>query len=261
MKNFIFGLLAISLLSCGQRQAQKTAFKGNPKLVEKDIPEFLSEVDYHSIFDQDSIEGIPIYRLEIGDLKVTSGQIVACDPLVSPDMPPLLRTIAPGRYPLEIYVAKTPQAGDRYALVNLKVSDKQARKWVLALRAGQDITELTEEGAYFGFSVDAGIGGLFDYEAGKAYQAFEEKFGLENPGANVYDDYLAAEFKTNAKDQDDPNDAGDWINIKIPGSDLNMSMFSSGYGDGLYPAYWGIDEHGEVTDLVIDFLVLFSTKE
>ena len=24
-------------------------------------------------------------------------------------------------------------------------------------------------------------------------------------------------------------------------------MFQSGYGDGMYPAYWGIDNNGEIT--------------
>jgi hypothetical protein len=33
-------------------------------------------------------------------------------------------------------------------------------------------------------------------------------------------------------------------------------MFQSGYGDGSYPSYWGLDKNGEVLSLVIDFLVL-----
>ncbi len=33
-------------------------------------------------------------------------------------------------------------------------------------------------------------------------------------------------------------------------------MFHTGYGDGIYPAYWGIAEDGSVSSLVIDFIVL-----
>jgi hypothetical protein len=38
-------------------------------------------------------------------------------------------------------------------------------------------------------------------------------------------------------------------------------MFHSGYGDGMYPAFWGIDESGEVTSLVIDFFVLLLPED
>jgi hypothetical protein len=33
-------------------------------------------------------------------------------------------------------------------------------------------------------------------------------------------------------------------------------MFSSGYGDGVYPAYWGLDAGRQAVNLVIDFHVL-----
>ncbi|MCR6640354.1 MAG: DUF4241 domain-containing protein [Sporocytophaga sp.] len=78
----------------------------------------------------------------------------------------------------------------------------------------------------------------------------------KNPEGNIYDDFFAAEFKKNAIDQNNPQDYGDWVNFKLPGSELNITMFQSGYGDGVYPAYWGIDKEGQVTSLVIDFLVL-----
>lgn len=41
------------------------------------------------------------------------------------------------------------------------------------------------------------------------------------------------------------------------GGDLNDAvMVTSGYGDGAYPCYWGIDATGSLTSLVVDFLVL-----
>ncbi|MCF6140829.1 DUF4241 domain-containing protein [Flavobacterium sp. K77] len=33
-------------------------------------------------------------------------------------------------------------------------------------------------------------------------------------------------------------------------------MFQSDYGEDYYPAYWGIDENGAITSLVLDFFVL-----
>ena len=36
---------------------------------------------------------------------------------------------------------------------------------------------------------------------------------------------------------------GDWINFKIPGTDLSIPMIQTGFGDGVYPAYFGYDEN------------------
>jgi hypothetical protein len=38
-------------------------------------------------------------------------------------------------------------------------------------------------------------------------------------------------------------------------------MFAPGYGDGVYPAYWGVDTHGKAINLVIDFHVLLLPKK
>ena len=33
-----------------------------------------------------------------------------------------------------------------------------------------------------------------------------------------------------------------------------MPIFQSGFGDGAYPVYWGIDENGTICQLVIQFI-------
>lgn len=223
-------------------------FKKRNKQIEK-----LSNVDYNIILDNPIVEGIPIELLEIGELYVPTGRIVVCDPLVVPDMSPLSKVVKPGKYPIKIYVAKTKNSGDRYALAKLEVSSKKADKWVLAVRPGEDTSELKEKDEFFGFPVDSGLGGFFDYKAGLEYNKFVDNFLIAHPNGNIYDDLLKAEFKKNAKD---PNESGDWIVFKIPNSDLNISMFNSGYGDGTYPAYWGMTKDNEIVSLIIDFLVL-----
>lgn len=48
-----------------------------------------------------------------------------------------------------------------------------------------------------------------------------------------------------------------FVNVPIPGpSAANMIACSSGYGDGFYPSWWGIDEHGAVCAQATDFFVL-----
>jgi len=259
-KLIIFGII-LNLLSCNSSDSKSKSQKdkemfGLFKKKTAKKTEILSLADYNLIFDNNEIEETPIELLEIGELNVPSGQIVVCDPLVNSQTEPLTQTVKPGKYPIKIYVAKTKESGDRYAIAKLEFSTKKARKWVMALKDEDDINELTDEADYFGFPVDAGLGGFYDFQSGIEYQKFESEFYKANPDSNIYDDFFASEFKKNAKNQNDPADYGDWINFKLPNSELNITMFHSGYGDGSYPSYWGIDENGEIVSLVIDFLVL-----
>lgn len=230
-------------------------FNKKNKQIEK-----LSQADYNIIFENSLVEGVPVETLNIGELNVPTGRIVVCDPLVVPDMPPLNKTVSPGKYPIKIFIAKTKNSGDRYALAKLEFSSKKADKWVLAVRDGEDISELKEDDDFFGFPVDAGLGGFFDYKSGLEYNKFIDEFMEKNPRGNMYDDFFAAEFKKNAVEPNNPDDYGDWINFKIPNTDLNITMFHSGYGDGTYPAYWGMTKNNEIVSLVIDFFVLLEKK-
>lgn len=215
--------------------------------------EVLSPIDYNNIFNNE-VDGFSIETLEIGEVKFPTGEVVVCDPLVYYDMPPLNKKITPGTYPVKIYIAKD-QYQERYAIAKLELSNKKAEKWVLAVRDNQDVSIL-KENEYYGFPVDAGLGGFFDYATGKEFVSFNDAYRANNPDKNIYDDFFAAEFKKNAKDQDDPNDCGDWINFTIPKTELNLTMFQSGFGDGSYPAYWGMTADNEIVSLVIDFFVI-----
>lgn len=157
--------------------------------------EVYSHADYNLIFENKIIEGIEIKRLDIGCLNVTTGQIVVCDPLVAPDAFPLKRTVESAKYPVKIYIAKTKDSGDRYAIAKVEFSTKKAEKWLLALRDEEDTSTLEGNGDFFGFSVDSGLGGFFDFKAGIEYNEFIDKFMNEHSDGNIYDDFFAAEFK------------------------------------------------------------------
>lgn len=231
------------------------------KLFNKSPKEIYSHADYNIIFENKLVEDIQIEQIDIGLLNVPTGQIVVCDPLAYPDWPPLTKTVPPGKYPIKIYVAKTEESGDRYAIVKLEFSPKKADKWVLAVKDNEDTSILEGNGDFFGFPVDAGLGGFFDLRAGNEYNALLDKHYEEHPDGNIYLDLFETEFKKNAHDQNDPMDIGGWINFTLPNSNLNITMFHSGYGDGLYPAYWGMTKDNEIVSLVIDFHVLLLPEE
>lgn len=240
-------ILLMNLFSCNSQTKQNKSTK---------LEEKLSIVDYNLIIKNKIFDAVEIETLEIGNLNLPSGKIVICDPLVYSDSKPLLKTVTPGKYPMRIYVAKTKDSGERYALAQLEFSKKKAIKWVLAIKENENIQELEHDDSYFGFPVDAGLASFFDYKTGIEYQKFESDFEKRNPNSNIYDDFFEVEFKKNSKNKNNPDEIGDWINFTFPNTELNIPMFQSGYGDGLYPAYWGIDDQGNVTSLVVDFFVL-----
>jgi len=187
--------------------------------------ERLSHTDYNVLFTDKTVEDTPVEVLDIGVLDVPTDRIVVCDPLVCPDTPPLARRIEPGKYPVRVCVAKAKDSGERYAVAQLVIAPRRAAKWVLALRDGENVAELKDDREFFGFPVDAGLGSFFDQETGVAYTKFIDAFNLRHPDGNIYDDFLAEKFKENAKNPDDVNDNGDWVNLLVPGTDgLNVIL-------------------------------------
>lgn len=223
----------------------------------RDNLKLISQIDYSQFFISKEIDGIQIELLNIGKLNITSGKIIVSDPLVYLSHSiPLNKTIKPGTYDVTVCVAKTEEMGERYAIVMVKFTDKPAVKWEMALTERDNIDELKNDGDYFGFPVDAGLGSFCDLETQNLYNGFVDDFYSKRPEGNIYDDYFAAEFKKNAIDKDNPHDIGDWLNFVIPGSEKhNVVMFHSGFGDGYYPCYWGIDAKGDICSLIVDFMV------
>jgi hypothetical protein len=202
-KLLIFGFI-VTFLSCdfSKKRAEPKIDKKMFGLFEKKTKkktEILSHADYNIIFDNKIVEETPIEKLEIGKLNLPTGKIVICDPLVYSETAPLTKKVKPGLYPIKIYIAKTKDSGDRYAIAKLEFSNKKSNKWVMATKAEDDLSELTDEADYFGFPVDAGLGAFFDYQTGKEYQKFESDFMKLNSEGNIYDDFFAAEFKKKCK--------------------------------------------------------------
>ncbi|MCG3164829.1 MAG: hypothetical protein POELPBGB_00588 [Bacteroidia bacterium] len=208
--------------------------------------------DYNKYFDNNTLDGKTLEFLPLGKVNLPTGQVIACDPLVCiHDSLPFNRTVNPGNYPVTVCIDKST---NRYAVVKLEFNTTKPTKWELAVHNDTDIADLTEEDAFVGFPVDAGLGCFCDQQTQKYYNEFVDDFYKKNPKGNIYDDLFAAEFKKNATN---PTNAGDWINFNLPNRpDQNIVMFHSGYGDGLYPCYWGTNDNGDICCLVVDFLVL-----
>jgi hypothetical protein len=88
-----------------------------------------------------------------------------------------------------------------------------------------------------GYGVDAGTGWFADVAT---LRAFDEC------GEDASDELMAAMDRTY-------ENTWSWADVNCGDSGENIIAFSSGYGDGLYASFWGLDEEGAPVCLVTDF--------
>lgn len=174
-----------------------------------------------------------------GELTVTSGRVVACDPLVLHETQPFTRAVPAGTFPVTLSVAHFEDGDRRVAGAMLRFREGEAASWELALHPGEDASELGE-GEIYGYPVDSGTGCFMDDETARLVNEHmdEEEF------ADALDDEMERTYE----------DTWAWANIEFdPDSGANIVAFSTGVGDGLYASFFGLDAAGEVVCLVTDF--------
>ncbi len=197
-----------------------------------------------------SVTGLPddalrerdITRMALGLLPLPNGTVIAADPLVQPEREAFTRRVEPGDYPVTLY-----QAQGRVALAELRFADGTPARWELALVPGQDIASL-KAGEVFGYPVDGGLGCFMDPAARAAMARRDAQEQKQAGYSNYYDDVLASELKDSNLN---------WVMHRpLPDDPARVAVFSSGWGDGVYPSYWGLDAAGQPLRLVTDFGII-----
>ena len=176
-----------------------------------------------------------VYRLP--DLCLPTGEIVAADGFIM-ERQPFTRRVRPGRYPVMIAIAGCA-TDERIAFAQIRFSERPVARWEMALVAGQDVSTL-QSGYFFGYPVDSGTGCFADP------QAVELINEANDPDMNFFNQVSAEMDKVYKHTRS-------WVHIEtLKGS---AALFSSGFGDGIYPSYFGLDETLEPVALLTDFCV------
>ena len=187
-----------------------------------------------------SIKDATIEVHSIGSLVCPTGRIVAADPLVFPESPAFNRSVPPGQYPVLLSVARFANDA-RVAFAMLRFAEQWPDRWELAVVPGAD-----GSAGDLGYPVDAGLGCFMDADAQTALLARLEA----SPDLNYYDDVLGDELDAHS----DPKGTWQWtMHQPDPRKPSTLAVFSSGFGDGAYPTYWGI-WGDRVVSLVTAFL-------
>jgi hypothetical protein len=187
-----------------------------------------------------------LHVVDLGLLKVPSGRLVACDPLVNLTDGVVLRVPA-GEYPVKVTVADVSEQQDGSHLREAYLS--------VILRQGQPATHAVvippgskppEPDTYYSVGVDSGTVGFVDEVSAKTLL----------PGGDVPDVWQAE------MEADSPLPNG-YANIVLPlaKNGENVVMSHSGWGDGAYPVVGAYDGDGRLLSLHIDLQVVGDFTE
>ena len=176
-----------------------------------------------------------LYGVDIGNLKVSSGYLVACDPgHIDEYGIPFTQLFPKGEFPVQLAIAKV-QYEETIAFARVKFSDEPVVKWEFALQKGQQQVPLGGRKKH-GYSVDLGIGMFADNDAAKA---------IDKTNMTSFDHELYQQM--------DKNYRNDWKYKLYSFGKYNLAAFTSGLGDGYYATYVGLDAKGQPCRLLTDF--------
>lgn len=157
---------------------------------------------------------------DVGSLNVRTGTLVVADFGYGASLfAPLAIRVAPGQYKVQVATAY-----GRNAALQVRFSDAAIKQWHPA--------DVTSGGHVAG--VDAGNMAVFDVAAVLDISARNHSRAFAGYTANGKRPYSGLMTVTN------PND---------------VLIADSGFGDGRYPSYWGLDANGKPVVLVVDFFL------
>jgi hypothetical protein len=187
--------------------------------------------------------------LELPGLWLPTGRVVACDPLAYFNPQPFTRACPPGRY--SVFLHLLPEEG-RIAYAELRLSPAAVARWEMAVVAGQDPATLVAD-EIFGYPVSAGLGCFMDATTVALLDQHDADLQtqLGDDYISYYDDYMAEQLENDAF-------AGHEHCLLQPYADQpnNVAVCQSGYGDGFYATYLGLDAAGQPVKFVTEFIAV-----
>jgi hypothetical protein len=171
-------------------------------------------------------EKSPIEVRPVGMLNCPTGVLAACDfGYGSYSIYPLRHSIPPGRYPVEVGMAF-----GRNCAVRVKVSDRAVKSWHPAYTTHDR----------FVVGVDAGNVGIFDVTAILDIKARDKERAFES--------YALKPDNTTSM----------MLSLSSPD---DVAIVDSGWGDGGYPMFWGVDADGRPAILLVEFLIITGSRK
>ena len=199
------------------------------------------------LFSKNFVENPNLETFEAPNIHLSSGKIVACDPLITKDMLPFRQKFPSGDFPVHIHKEKESNC---VAYVEIVFSEKTVEKWEMATIEGQETAQLAE-GEIFGYPVESGMGCFMDFVAQDCLSHLENRL-FHRKGADfmgIYEEFFHDHFF-------DENGAIDQFASLKPDENHpdNIIAFETGYGEGFYATYIGFDAENNPVKILTEFI-------
>lgn len=200
------------------------------------------------LFSKNFVENPLLETYEVGKIHISSGKIIASDPLISPDHPPFSVQFPKGDFSVLVHKERESNC-IAYAEIIFD-NNLTAGHWKLALSEDQNTADL-KEGEVYGYPVESGMGSFMDLDAQTALNHLEQelfhKKGVDFMG--IYEEFFHSHFF-------DENGAIDQFAVLKPYDEKpeNIVAFETGYGEGFYATYLGYSDDNQIVKLICEFI-------
>lgn len=186
-----------------------------------------------------------------GKIILPTGKLVACDPLLTKDMAPFIINFPTGEFEVSVHKEKESNC---IAYTEILFSDEEPVRWEIATVEGQNVKDLSE-GEIFGYPVESGMGCFMDVETQECLNVLENRL-FHRKGADflgIYEEFFHEHFF-------DENGAIDQFALLNPSEEKsgNIFTFETGYGEGFYASYIGLDSSNTPVKIVTEFIEVSS---
>lgn len=199
------------------------------------------------LFSKSFVENPVLETFEAENLHISSGFLVASDPLITPDKPVFTTKFPLGNFPVLIHKEKESNC---IAYVEVVFGNKEITSWEMAVCDGQNISDLEGE-EIFGYPVESGMGCFMDFETQTLLHELEQDLyhskGVDFMG--IYEEFFHEHFF-------DANGAIDQFASLKPSDEKenNILAFETGYGEGFYGTFIAFDSQNNPVKIISEFI-------
>lgn len=244
MSKYLF--IAVVLYSCtgiAEKEAGRRIISTEKLDTIKTVPSKYDAqpVIFEKAFIQGSKENIKqsqtsLYGINIGNIKISSGSIIACDPMLFEEYgKPFTQPFPTGEFPVQLSIAKFEERGELVAFARISFNNNPVEKWELALLEGQKPQAVGSPDSH-AFIVDNGLACFMDNNAIKTLEVNKDSLFTE------MNKELGKHYRRI------------WQYALVNIGNQDIAVFTPGFGEEAYHStYIGFDAQGKPCRLLTDF--------